>query len=79
MRKLPVYYLEWVDSASCRGWTEVERIDPSPKVCRSIGFLVMENKEVITIAGHFSDNPDLCNGDITIPKVAIIKRKKITY
>lgn len=67
-------YLEWIDSVSSGGWQKHEVRDMS---VTSVGILVAEDKTSITIStsvyGRTSESP------LTIPKVAIKKRKNKTW
>lgn len=69
--------VDWVDSASAHGWNHIEAINPELKVCTSVGFLINETKDSLIVACSLSFDPDLCSGDISIPKVAILKRTRI--
>jgi hypothetical protein len=44
-----------------------------------VGFILAENDEVVTIAGHVGDSPDQCCGDVTIPRCAIREMCFIEY
>jgi len=72
-----ILLIDWVDSSSANGWNHIEAINPSLKICTSIGFLINETKDALILAAHLSFDPDLCSGDISIPKVAIIRRRAI--
>lgn len=72
--------IDWVDSDSFRGiWTGVEVIKEHNTLpnCRSIGWLINDNKEAKTIVSHiaFDKKGDInqCAGDMTIPVGAIRK------
>jgi hypothetical protein len=77
MSKRDIVLVEWVDSASAHGWNHIDAINPALKVCTSVGFLIKETKDNLIVASSLSFDPDLCSGDISIPKVAIIKRSRI--
>jgi hypothetical protein len=66
--------VDWVDSSAAHGWNHIDAINPALKVCTSIGFLINETEDALIIAAHLSFDPDLCCGDMSIPKVAIVKR-----
>lgn len=74
-----ITYLEWVDSSSftSRVWTDKNHVvnEIPDLTCISIGFMVKETKEFITIVG--STSPNEYAGIMTIPKCAITKRKNI--
>lgn len=69
-------YVEWVDSVHTRAtWAKAAEIDTSLSIIKSIGYVVKENKESVTLACSHGDGDYL--GIITIPKVAIKKRKVV--
>lgn len=74
-----VVYLEWIDSATQHGWLSREGFDLSPGRCKTVGFLVDENDEVIALAlNGATDENTLPFGEIiVIPKVCITKRVKV--
>lgn len=68
--------IEWVDSyGAMPGWQEVEGFKPERLVVESIGYLVYEDKTVISIAQNYADEteytPKQMNGVMTIPKECI--------
>ena len=71
--------VDWIDSCSSRGWVEKEALQTSiPLPCRSVGWVIKEDKECIVLIAHLSDVTDdgnfgQGNGDITIPR-AVIKQ-----
>lgn len=75
-------YLEWVDSIMSPGgsWAEIELVKKR-KIdrCRTIGFVVNENKNEITVIGSHSHATNEVAGSITIPKCAIRKRRIVTW
>jgi len=66
--KRKLLFVEWLDAASESepGWKALESIDPNPVVCWSVGWLLHENTDAITIAS--SVNAEHFDGDVTIPK-----------
>jgi len=73
--KLKLIYVEWMDSCSRRGvWHDLTTFDGALITCRTIGWLVKETDESVTVAGHY-DGESCFSGGMTIPKVAITKRK----
>ena len=78
MSKRKMLYLEWVDSSSAdRGlvWHDDEVSHVTDLKCFSVGFVVKEDANSITIAGH--DAGKSVSGQMTIPKRAITKRRKV--
>lgn len=76
----PPAYIEWVDSSHISGWNKIGSIDlgKSNIICRSIGWIVEEDEDVIIISGHLDslkdDNVVLCNTLMSIPKCSIINQ-----
>ena len=78
--------VDWVDSASFRGfWNTVEDhySEPRATFCRTVGWVVVENDEYLTLGSSTSSQDpkrEMVNsvaGSITIPKCAIKKRRII--
>jgi hypothetical protein len=53
---LKLVMIEWLDSLSGCGWQSIEQIRDSrqPLYCRSVGWLVSENKKCNIIVPHIS-------------------------
>jgi len=68
----------WVDSTAENRWTDVDGLIPELDVCQSIGWLVRDTSDFITVAGHKSNATGCYDGLITIPRVAIKSLKRIT-
>ena len=83
---MKLVHLWWVDSCSPTdsGWQSTIGRSPSSTIlCESIEWIVYEDAEVITLAGHLSygahdGTVNQCHGEMTIPKVALVKRRKVT-
>lgn len=74
--------IDWYDSHSNRGWHTLDEIREEcvPLLCRSVGWLIHENKEHIVIVPHLAGMDDeACttsgSGQKTIPVVAVQKCK----
>ena len=79
--------IDWVDSssvASGRVWSSIEDVTEEGTIasllCRSVGWLVVDNKDSKTIIAHqaFGGRENKLNqvaGDMTIPSCAIVKMK----
>lgn len=76
--RFPIVYVEWVDSSCLPNvtWFPISEIDNQVSRIATVGFLVAESKDCITLVRQygFEENPGV-GGDITIPKAAITKRK----
>ncbi len=69
-------YIEWLDSQSTDGWSNPDR-DHDLR-CRSLGFLVRESDESVTVATNVSAIEDVCN-QMTIPRIAITRLEEIRW
>lgn len=72
--------IEWLDSHSGRGWQPLDEIqhETEPAHCRSVGWLVAQNKKSAVLVPHISGekNGDLRlfgRGEITIPTKAVVR------
>jgi hypothetical protein len=65
--------VEWVDSKRGDGWVRLGDLDHAISECESLGWVISESKDSITISAHVAGNPDQCCGEITIPRKAISK------
>ena len=79
----PLLYVEWMDhfSAPSMDWASVtaaEENDIEPIVCRSVGWLVKEDRLHIYIMANFDGEPgndaESCFGGMTILKSAIVRK-----
>lgn len=70
-------YIEWNDSHSTAEgtWHVRKEISNCPAKVRSVGYVLKESKRAITLVSSVS--PGEFAGDITIPKLAILKQKRI--
>ena len=74
-------YIEWEDSSSFAGgvWSIREDcVKSKPCSCKTIGFVISETKDAITLAGSL-DGGKHVSGDMTIPKSAIRKRRVVSW
>jgi hypothetical protein len=74
--KLPVYYLEWDDSCATHGWDIPDTMVDLPSRIKSVGILVSENKESLTISTSISNHQNAMD-KLTIPKSCIRKKKRV--
>lgn len=80
MTKAKMLWVEWVDSAATNGWLRPDYICATPMTCQTVGFFVRESKDGLVLAlNHCGDaNSARPFGEcITIPRVAIAKRRKV--
>lgn len=81
MKKYPIYYIEWRDHFASNGtWTDIKWIEddsPAEYMCKSIGFLIKNEKYFITIAQNLNDK-DQCSDLMNILKESIVRKKRLT-
>ena len=72
-----VLYIQWIDSASLTSpWSSPQDIaDLEPAIVHTVGFLVNETNDFITLVSSVTD--DAAGGDVTIPKVATKDRRVV--
>lgn len=77
VRKTKKIYVEWIDSSATRGWTHKTDIEQENvgnlKIC-SIGYLLRDEKDFITITTSISVNSSAMD-PLSIPTCAITKRR----
>jgi len=70
--------IHWIDSCHHgSGWVDKDTISPSAAVCVSIGYVLHEDANFITLAAHLADTQ--VAGAMSIPKLAITYRMKIQF
>lgn len=84
MPKYPLVRVEWRDSYGVgASWQEIDDFLEAPSLsCFSVGWLVLETKECLVIVPHLSEQghahaKEQGCGDMTIPKEAVVKIKRI--
>jgi hypothetical protein len=75
--KLKAISIDWIDSQTSYGWRQFDaREDGPPCKIKSIGWLVGETKDTVSISHACSQNGNFADF-MTIPRVAIKKIKKV--
>jgi hypothetical protein len=76
-------FVEWVDScANTEAWISREDAEFTIKRCHSVGFVVDDSEDTLTLAGSYGTEADGATTDqigmvITIPKVSITRRFRV--
>ena len=71
-----IVIIKWVDSKGMERWEYLDDIEPMPPcICYSVGFIIDDNNNYITIALGLSDTQVL--GRMTIPKICITSIQKL--
>jgi hypothetical protein len=64
--------VEWEDSTQpTSAWVEVDDVDDTPAVCRSVGWVLRKSARTLTLAANQADNPPQVSGVMQIPTSAI--------
>lgn len=76
MKKPPLVLIEWVDSQSCGSWVSREEAEKDTvATCKTVGWLVKKNREVVTTAASCSSNDNY--GDrMSMPR-SVVKSIKV--
>lgn len=69
--------VRWVDSATSAGWQVSKREIYAPVECETVGFVIADDKESISISATIADVAHDTVDVITIPKCAIRKIEKL--
>lgn len=69
-------WIEWVDSTYRSEWTDGV---PVVSVIKTIGFVVHETSDYITVSGHWDEGNENYHGPMSIPKVAIRGIWEVTF
>ena len=79
----PLVIIEWEDSMGCSAhWEDIDKLEPEPLLCRSVGWVVYESDKAIVLVPHLApkcngmEYPQGC-GDMTIPVSAVRNRVEI--
>jgi hypothetical protein len=82
MSKYKMVSVSWVDSQIVElTWRHVDEIQQEIAMVETVGFLILETKEILTIAGSVSEKEDSVTKVATvinIPKCCIKRRKIIS-
>lgn len=81
----PVVWVEWLDSASRRGWSNIDVASRDKTlVCRSAGYLLKETRSAVTLSTSIcygeDDRPTLVSSvldPITIPRRAVLSLRRL--
>jgi len=69
--------VRWLDSEAPLGWSARKRGTEALTEVLSVGWIVVETKQYIVMSAHRDDMNENDHSPMTIPKLAITKRKKI--
>ncbi len=72
----PLLSVVWTDAFSTDEWTDLEELPKEPLACKSVGYMVGETKEMVSLAGTISEDGQACT-TIHIPKGWIKERHRL--
>lgn len=73
----PIVWIEWHDATSPTGWqTMAEAQALAPEHVITVGFLISQNKDKVTIAASLSGNE--CGEIIVIPKSWVTQMRRLS-
>lgn len=77
--RYPIERVVWLDAASVQGWASAGEIDQeaSPKLCVSVGYVVKNNKDYISLAQTYSVEAGGIADVISIPASMIRDRRAL--
>ncbi len=78
MNRPAVVCLTWNDSTGWKGWCKPEDCADGPSSIESIGFVVHETKEYITISTSYGTTGNFAD-PICIPKACITMRSDLKF
>lgn len=76
---MKAYVIDWLDhydDSADTAWSSVEKIDPKPCLVRSVGFVVKQTTEVVTIAHSYHGGE--CSSPFHILRSCIVRMEPIT-
>jgi hypothetical protein len=73
-----IVIVEWVDAHSEDGWHDVGKaIKATPPVMHTVGYLLRQDEEVVTITATLDSESDCCSGRWTIPTCCVKSVTKV--
>lgn len=70
-----ILYVEWIDATATSAWSAFDSEDLKPHHIKSVGFLVKETDQFLSLAAAVGG--DECNAVINIPKPWITRRQLV--
>lgn len=73
-------YVEWLDHCSRgdSGWGTLDDVVAlEPVYCSTVGFVISETKDTVTLASTVADSGDMLLGDLCILKKAVVRRTRL--
>lgn len=72
-----VVRVTWKDATSVDEWTSAEEISPECHTIETVGILVAESEEILTVALNHDVSGNSYSCYINIPKAWIVSRRKL--
>jgi hypothetical protein len=74
---LTIWAISWVDTFCENGWVHLSRVDHCTSHIVSVGFIVYEDDDTLTLTDCWSEDSGNVHGPLSIPKVAITRRVRV--
>jgi len=74
-KKRKIELIDWVDSSGANGWHKPQKKHPE-LIINSVGWVAKETKRYLTLVGHIDDVYKNHHSAMTIPKCAIVRRRR---
>ena len=71
-----ITFIEWVDATYGSGWESIDAHQPIATIW-SVGMVVDETDDYVTIAASVDEDMEMSNGVMTIPTSAIVTRYEL--
>lgn len=66
--------VEWLDTCSgTPNWAQLDNIEVGPLKCESVGWLIKETEDYISIAQNYCEEENLVADTMTFPKKIVTK------
>ena len=75
MRNRLIAEVHWTDSAARYGWEDFDDNHEALRLvaCRTVGYIVRDDEDMLSLAQSLGDSNDTVNGAMTIPRAVIQK------
>jgi len=75
--KYPLVLVIWDDAVSGHGWEAIQDIDSKPHEIHTVGYMVKQTKEAVTLVMSLDHENDYQNCTFVVPKGMIKEIKKL--
>lgn len=75
---MKIVEIKWIDAIGDGGWCDLDNHSNKNMMIHTMGFLVDEDKDSVTVSAHLSGLGH-CDNPMRIPKLAILERYEIKF